>query len=262
MNDIIPWLNITRLIAGVILLGYASYTDIKTRRASNKLWLIMGVIGAVLLIYQMYLYMEYDTEMFEIMKIYLVFIPFMIGLVYVLFQLRLIFGGADAKALMALAVLLPFPSLEWIPTGSGLPNLPLFESIVDNNLPYCWGAFINALFIFLFIPIALLIYNILKKNIAFPHVFLGYKISIKKAKEEFVWPMEQIKEDGEKKFVYMPKEFDAEEELNKFENKGYKEVWVTPKIPFMIPLLIGYITVFIFGSFLSYLMGLMMGTTL
>jgi archaeal preflagellin peptidase FlaK len=255
MNDIIPWLDVTRLIVGTLILGYASYTDIKTRRASNILWVIMGLVGGILLVYQMYLYSIHDIEMFELMKLYLIFIPFMIGLVYVLFQMRLIFGGADAKALMALALLLPFPVLNWIPTGSGLPSLPLFQGMVNNPLPYCWGVFINALFLFLFIPIALLVYNIVKKNFDFPHVFLGYKMSIDKAKEEFVWPMEQITEDGEKKFVYMPKEFDAEEELEKFIKKGYKEVWVTPKIPFMIPLLIGYISVFIFGSFLSYLMG-------
>ena len=38
---------------------------------------------------------------------YLIFIPVMIALIYILFQLRLIFGGADAKALIALAILVP-----------------------------------------------------------------------------------------------------------------------------------------------------------
>lgn len=253
MNEIIPWLDLTRLIVGIGILGYASYTDIKTRRASNMLWLIMGVIGFILLVFQMYIYMNHDPDMFDLMKLYLIFIPFMIGLVYVLFQLRLIFGGADAKALMALALLLPFPVLNWVPLSD--TSLPLFEGTA-NNLPYCWGVFINALFLFLFIPIALLLYNIFKKNIAFPHVFLGYKLSIEKAKEDFVWPMEQIDEDGKKQFIYMPKEYEIDEELEKFVKNGYKEIWVTPKIPFMIPLLIGYITVFIFGSFLAYLMEL------
>src|SRR4030042_3177929 len=104
-------LNIIRLVVGVVILGYASYTDIKTRRASNILWVIMGIIGAVLLLIQ-YFY----TDSFEGGRIaYLVFIPIMIVMVYIMFQLRLIFCGADAKALMALSILLPLNTLNWIP---------------------------------------------------------------------------------------------------------------------------------------------------
>ena len=100
-------LNISRFIVGVGILSYASYTDIKTRRASNMLWVIMGSAGGILLLIQ------YITDSFEGDNIYyLVFIPIMIILVYVMFQLRLIFGGADAKALMALAILLPIPTLH------------------------------------------------------------------------------------------------------------------------------------------------------
>ena len=236
-------LDITRLIIGILILGYASYTDIKTRHASNMLWVLMGIIGAVLILIQ------YLTNSFEVNIIYLVFIPIMIILVYVLFQLRLIFGGADAKALMALAVLLPFPVLQWIPTNIGLPNLPYGET----QLPYCWGVFFNALFIFLFIPLALFIFNIIKRDFRFPHVFLGYKMTTEKAREKFVWPLEKI-ENGKQKFVYMPKEFDIDEELNKFQQNNIKEIWVTPKIPFMIPLLFGFICAFIFGDLLNHIM--------
>jgi len=237
-------LNIIRLVVGVVILGYASYTDIKTRRASNILWVIMGIIGAVLLVIQ-YLY----TDSFDAGRIaYLVFIPIMIIMVYVMFQLRLIFGGADAKALMALSILLPLPTLSWIPASLNL-NLPLGET----KLPYCWGVFINALLLFLFVPITLLIFNILKRDFKFPHCFIGYKMSLEKAKQKFVWPLEKIV-DGKSKFVYMPKEFDTEEELKKFEQQNIKEIWVTPKIPFMIPLLAGFICAFIFGDFLTHIM--------
>jgi len=238
-------LNIARLLVGSIILGYASYTDIKTRRASNMLWVIMGIAGGVILAVQFFL-----TDAFEGDSVYyLVFIPIMIGLVYLMFQMRLIFGGADAKALMALAILLPLKTLNWIPASSGLPNLPMGETY----LPYCWGVFINALLLFLFIPIALFFFNITKKNISFPHSFLGYRMTVEKAKEKFVWPLEKI-EDGETKFVYMPKDFDIDEELKKFEENGIKEIWVTPKIPFMIPLFFGLISVFIFSDFLSHFM--------
>ena len=78
-------------------------------------------------------------------------------------------------------------------------------------------------------------------------------MSIKKAREKFVWPLEKIK-DGKRKFVYMPKNFDIENELKEFEKLDIHEIWVTPKIPFMIPLLAGFIAAFIIGDILFYLM--------
>lgn len=234
-------LNIARLIIGLSILGYASYTDIKTRRASNMLWFIMGIAGGILLLTE-YL----TTDSFDDGRIiYLVFIPIMIVMVYIMFQLRLIFGGADAKALMALSILLPLPTINWVPSL----NLPLGET----TLPYCWGVFINALILFLFIPVALLVFNITQRNLKFPHCILGYKMSVEQAKEKFVWPLEKI-EDGKTKFIYMPKDFDMDDELEKFEKNNIKTIWVTPKIPFMIPLLGGFISAFIFGDFLTHLM--------
>ena len=188
-------LDVIRLFVGITILFYASYTDIKTRRASNMLWVIMGSIGVILLVIQ------YFTIGFEYpYYLYLLFIPIMIGLMFALFQLRLIFGGADAKALMALAILVP-----------------------------------------------------LKPEILQFPLFLGYKMSIEKAKQTFVWPLEKIK-DGKRKFSYMPKEFDINDELSAFEKQGIKEIWVTPKVPFMVPLLAGFIATFVLGDILSHIL--------
>ena len=227
-------LDIIRLIVGITILSYASYTDIKTRRASNILWIIMGIIGVILLATQ------YFTTGFTNIY-YLIFIPIMIGLIYLLFQMKLIFGGADAKALMAIAILAPFqPMIE---------NLPVYRGSV---MPFSWTIFSNSIIIFLFVPLSLLIFNIAKRNIKFPYAFLGYKMGIEKAKEKFVWPLEKLV-DGKRKFMYMPKEFDVDEELEEFEKNGITEIWVTPKIPFMIPLLGGFICSFIIGDILFYL---------
>jgi preflagellin peptidase FlaK len=228
-------LDITRLAVGIAILSYASYTDIKTRRASNMLWVIMGVAGGILLIIQ------YFTIGFGDKTMYLVFIPIMIVLVYFLFQMRLIFGGADAKALMALAILVPLPPI--------INSIPLWKNSI---MPAPWIIFSNSVVLFLFIPLSLLIFNAVKRNIEFPYCLLGYKMTIEKAKEKFVWPLEKIK-DGKRKFMYMPKDFDTQKELEEFEKRGMNEIWVTPKIPFMIPLLAGFIASFILGDILFYL---------
>jgi archaeal preflagellin peptidase FlaK len=228
-------LDIIRLVVGIAILSYASYTDIKTRRASNMLWVIMGVAGGILLIIQ------YFTIGFGDKTMFLIFIPIMIVLVYFLFQLRLIFGGADAKALMALSILVPLPPI--------INNIPLWKNSI---MPAPWVIFSNSVILFLFIPLSLLIFNVAKRNPEFPFCLLGYKMSVAKAKEKFVWPLEKLK-DGKRKFMYMPKDFDTEKELEEFERRGIKEIWVTPKIPFMIPLLAGFIASFILGDILFYL---------
>ncbi len=225
-------LDVVRLMVGIIILTYASISDIKTRRASNLLWLIMGTIGGILLIIQ------YLTIGFENI-IQLIFIPIIIALMYVLFQLRLLFGGADAKAVMALAILVPIQ-----------PTILAFPLWGNSFMPYSWVIFSNALILFLFIPLSLLIYNIFKKDIEFPHCILGYKMKIERAKKSFVWPLEKIK-DGKRKFSYMPKNNNVDNQLKTFEKEGIKEIWVTPKVPFMIPLLVSFLVSFFLGDILT-----------
>ncbi len=228
-------IDIVRILTGLIILSYASYSDIKTRLASNILWLVMGIIGIVLIVIQFF------TIGFD--NIYqLAFIPIIIIIMYVFFQMRLIFGGADAKAIMALAILVPVQPMIF--------SFPLWSKSI---MPYTWVIFTNSLILFLFIPISLFGYNLIKRNIEFPHLFMGYKMDINKAKKSFIWPLERIK-DGKRKFYYMPKEFDSEKELKLFEKEGIKEIWVTPKVPFMIPLLVGFIVSFIFGDILMNLL--------
>jgi len=108
-------IDISRLIVGSLVLIYASYTDIKTRKASNNLWIIMGSFGVILLIIQ-YLIIGINNIF------YIIFIPIMIGFMYILFQFRLIFGGADAKAIMALAILAPLGPL-WLMVAACGPNM-------------------------------------------------------------------------------------------------------------------------------------------
>lgn len=234
MIDSIIIIDTIRFITGLFALSVASYTDIKIRKASNELWIFMGTIGAILI------FVQYFTEGFENIS-YLIFIPVMIFLMYLFFQLRLIFGGADAKAMMALAILVPaFPNLF---------GYPVWISI----MPFSWVVFSNSILLFLLIPLFLFIFNIIKGNHKFPYCFLGYKMNIEKAREKFVWPLEKVV-DGVRKFSYLPRGFDAKDDYKTFEENGIRELWVTPKIPFMIPLLAGFIFAFFLGDMLFYVM--------
>ncbi|MCD6467725.1 MAG: prepilin peptidase [Thermoplasmata archaeon] len=230
MMDVGLTLDVVRLVVGVGILGYASYTDIKTRMASNTLWIVMGSVGAALLVVQ-YFTVGIDN------LLSLVFIPILIGAVYVLFYVGLIFGGADAKAIMALSILTPlWPHLH---------GFPLHPSV----MPFAWSIFSNAIVLFLIIPPMFLVYNAIKRDVEFPYALIGYRMDVEEAKKKFVWPLEKIV-DGKRKLMFMPEEFDAVEHIEELEKTGRKKIWVTPKIPFMIPLLMGFVFAFFFGDIL------------
>ena len=56
-------LTVSRVIVAVLILGFASYLDIKTRMASNRFWIILGLIGISLLECQ--LIVEFGLEAFS-----------------------------------------------------------------------------------------------------------------------------------------------------------------------------------------------------
>ena len=234
-------IDFIRFIVGFSVLFYASYTDLKIRRASNSLWLTMGGIGGILLITEYFLFNGFGNQV-----MYLVFIPVIIIIMYVFFQLRLLFGGADAKAMMAIAILVPFTPAFF--------SFPLYTSV----MPFSWVIFSNAIILFLLIPLGLLIYNISKKNVTFPHCLLGYRMKLDEARKKFVWPLEHIIND-ELKISYVPHSIDPKDQFDAFEKKGIKEIWVTPKIPFMIPLLAGFICAFFLGDILLFITHLLTG---
>jgi preflagellin peptidase FlaK len=236
MDDPSLYFNVLRLIVGSLILLYASYTDIKTRTAPNILWIIISLIGCLFLIFEYFIIGI--EELF-----YLIFIPFMIIIFYILFQLLPFFGGADVKALMSFAILVPFEPVI------------LFFPIYGSIMPFSWIIFSNSVFIYIIIPFSLFFYNLLKGDLKFPYCVLGYRIELDKAKEKFVWPLEKII-DGKRKISYFSMNKNNNDIYSAFEELRINKIWVTPKIPFMIPLLIGFILSFFVGDILFFIMSM------
>ncbi len=230
-------LDAARLAIGAVVLSYASYTDMKTRTAENYLWYAMAGAGALLLVLQLALFPSTANPF------YLMYIPVVIGLVYLLYQFRLIFGGADAKALFAIAILAPF----W-------PSFSLAPSV----MPFSISVLTNALLAFLAMPVALFFYNLSRGNVRLPHSFVGYRIPIDRARGKFVWPMQYL-EGRIVKTRYFPREGDTAGEIRLLKAYGLRHVWVTPKVPFMIPLTAGFLLSFIFGDILFWIVSQILG---
>ena len=175
-------------------------------------------------------------------------VPIMFLIFILLYQFDIIKGGADAKALIALAILFPlYPLIETLP----LIHLPY--DAAQFVLPFPLLILFNAAVLTIAVPVFLLFYNMVKKDIRFPAMLFGYKLPLAVAKTKFVWPMERV-ENGAVKFSVFPKGEDfTEADFDHLAALGLQEVWVTPKIPFLIPIAASLLFSVIIGNVLFLL---------
>jgi len=235
-------LDVVRLAVGIGVLTFASYTDWRWRRAPNLLWWLAGGVGALLLLVGVLTGAVEPGRQWPLLVAALLFAAMAFGF----YWLGLLAGGADAKALMALALLFPLPL-----------HLGLFP-LWPSPLPPAFGALGNALLAFLAVPLGLLVWNLLHRRVRFPHMTVALLKPVEEARRKHYWPMEYV-QDGQVKTMLMPSRFEWEDEdWEALLAAGKREVWVTPKVPFMIPLLVGVAVLCFAGDLLG---GAVLGLT-
>lgn len=180
--------------------------------------------------------------------------PAMILVAHALYYVGALRGGADAKAVMALALLVPgvYPHLGGFPILTpppyAAPALALF-------FPFAFVVLVNAAILVLVVPIALLVRNAAKGDAKLPRALFGYPVPIDGI-PRYAWLMDRI-EDGKPVHVYMPRrKEDREEQVRLLREHGFTRVWVTPQLPFVVALLLGYGLAVVVGNVLLALFGL------
>lgn len=238
--------EILKILICLPFLLYSCYSDVKTRRVTNDLWPKMLGTAALLILYDLYRFGIWYLSM-TILSAVVIFI-----FVYVLFRLNM-FGGADAKILIIIAIIIPvYP----IFSAFGL-NLPLWGT---PPIPlFTYTVFSNSVILTIIVPLGMAVYNLMhtpiREIIKHPlYIFIGYKTSISKLKghikliEEFSVKRNSVifkfRRSG------MRIDDDVLKQLTKAHRKGLIEdtVWVTPGLPFMIPITAGFITAVIYGD--------------
>ncbi len=179
---------------------------------------------------------------------YLLAVPIMMLFIVVLYMTDVIRGGADAKALLSLAILFPrYPSLgdlPWLDAAGGAGQL-LF--------PFSLVILINAAIITALMALVFLAKNIAAGDRRFPQAFLGYRMETSRLKGKHVWLMERI-ENGTHSIYSRPRsEEDLEREVALLNQAGLTKVWITPKIPFIVPMLASLIFSAVVGNLLFLL---------
>jgi preflagellin peptidase FlaK len=301
-TEVTTIMDVLRVFLGIVLLCFASYTDFKTRRVKNEVWMLMGFVGGVILLIQMFydsvaweyylifvpvgilfasMFFEheplYDSENkkfnFKIFIVYilgiialhyqfyssagetffyqLLTIPVLIVFFFILYQFGAIHGGADAKALMTLAIFVPF-----YPHFFGFPVIQFSSDRVAETMelffPFAFLILMNSVIFVVWAFLAFFVFNAAKKDFGFPEMILGYKMDIEEVEKKFVWPMERIV-DEERVLVLFPKKNDPDS-LKRLKEEGVKRIWITPKIPFIVFLTAGFIiSVFLGNLFVAFI---------
>jgi len=174
--------------------------------------------------------------------------PVMVIVYQLFYRARLLHGGADAKALIALSLLVPtYPDMSPFPLFGADPRV---EGMLRVVFPVSLVIWVNAAVLFLAVPIVLLAVNGIRRDLAFPQAFLGYRVRTDSIPRH-AWLMEKIDRRGDHVLVLFPKRGgDPAADLMRLREAGVDRVWVTPQIPFMVPLLGGFLLAFLVGNVL------------
>jgi preflagellin peptidase FlaK len=178
----------------------------------------------------------------------LMVIPILFVIIFLLYQFNIVKGGADAKALMAIALLIPrYPMIG---------PFPLVNVTVDATqyiMPFAILVLFNAALMTLVVPLVMLAYNLYKRDVKVPAMLFGYTMDLPDARNKFVWPMEYVKDGVVKISAFVKSDDSTEEQINQLEAAGKTRIWVTPKIPFLIPITASLLFSTIVGNIIFFL---------
>jgi archaeal preflagellin peptidase FlaK len=253
-------LDILRVLVTTVILGYSCVTDWKIRRAPNELWYLMGGIGVL---FNLYAFWQNDFSVNFLIWLG-AGVLFIWALVYFIFRVGG-FGGADAKALIAIAIMFPlYPAITLagfdFPLAGGIMS-PVFGLAVLGN----------AVALNLVVPLCMFFYNLFTtpagELLSNPvGSFTGYKARIGELKGKHLRLMHDYDETDNKvqrHWVFKGTEIDdySVGELTKWRDAGKigEKVWVTPKLPFLIPITLGFLAAVFYGDILMQVVATLMG---
>lgn len=258
--QIISLITCGKILLSLAFLFYASWRDYKTREVSNLVWAFFAPLAFALTFAELFLFN------FSMLTFYGLCFGLTTAFAIILFYAGG-FGGADAKALMCLALALPFHPQELLtPISGGVsPIMQIFFPLT---------VFSNSVLIAALTAIYMLIHNLIWRRKTGKKLFEGeqksesigkkilvlitcYKISVKRLKEKWhLYPMEDIEErenNTVRKLIALPKDEGRDaivERLSEAVEAGEIQdvVWSTPGLPMLIFMTIGLIIALFFGD--------------
>ncbi|MGP8076314.1 MAG: A24 family peptidase C-terminal domain-containing protein [Thermoplasmata archaeon] len=164
-----------------------------------------------------------------------------------LFEAGILYGGADAKALMIAGLLVPmFPNPLIPPPGPIAP--------VTVILPFAVNVLMNSALFSVAVPVVVAIRNLRAREFRGLSGFVGYSIAVDELPHQFVWVRDPMFGQGrEEERSIETSEDDRRRRVeiaHDLTSRGVARVWVTPQIPFLVVMAFGVAGALLAGNVL------------
>ncbi len=252
---------------------YASWRDYEVREVSNRVWVIYAPIALALSLTELLFYESSKLPLFAIS------VGFTVGIAFLLFYSGG-FGGADSKALMCIAIALPFaPAILSTPLLVGglspISQVIFPLTIFSNGVLFAAASGVYLIFrnfIWHKRTGKKMFVGTLAKEPFWKKLLIlitGYKVTVTKLKAKWhIFPLEDVENEFnqslERKLVVVPHEEGRDkivERLSQAVDSGKIDtyVWATPGLPMLIFITLGLIAALVFGDivwlFVRFLLG-------
>ena len=164
--------DLLRLLV-VPVFAWAAYRDVRTRRLPNRLWPPLIALGLLALTWESWTRLPLAGVTDRLFLVQVAISLFFVAPLGYLFWRIGGFGGADAKALISLAVVYPTYPAYWLPVA-WLPTLPV---VASNVGVFSLTILTNTVLVGLAYPIALAFGNLLSGRLS-PVMFLARPVSV------------------------------------------------------------------------------------
>ncbi len=254
MNLYTPYLDYLRTGLVLVMLGYGSYRDLKTREIHDILWLVFGGIGFILDIYELFIgTLKLQQFLFSI--------GFIVIVGAVLGFLRL-FGDADLLALIALVIIQPKPPF-YITSNWGWQPIFFPLTIITNT---AIAGIITPFIIFSMNLIVILnglklwdnlhSMPILRKVVL---IFTALNMRIDQVRgPPFHYPLEDPVSGKVSLSPDIRDDNKAYAVLRGLREKGLERIWVSWTLPYVLIITFGYVLSIVFGDLLLWVFTLFM----
>lgn len=227
------------------MLSIGAYYDLKTREVDDRLWLVFGAAGLVLYAF------EYVSGATADLQMILVSVSLTAAVAVALYRYGF-FGGADAKALVAVTVILPVYH----------PLMPFYVHPLTGIT-----VLTNAVLFALVVPIYNALNNLVKVARG-ERIFEGFEEERmwRKALACFVGTPSNKQEishhaviecpagEGKKRFSFR---LDYDKDDDSYSDRScYKvsRMWLSQSLPFLVFMLVGFLVTVLFGDMLLQLL--------
>ena len=169
--------DLLRLLV-VPVFAWAAYRDVRTRRLPNRLWPPLIALGLFALAWESWTRLPLAGVNDRLFLVQVAISLFFVAPLGYLFWRIGGFGGADAKALISLAVVFPTYPAYWLPVA-WLPTLPV---VMSNVGVFSLTILTNTVLVGLAYPIALALGNLLSGRLS-PVMFLARPVPVESVTE-------------------------------------------------------------------------------